>query len=174
VDRDSVDAIETAWRRERPDVDSRSIGIVTRIWRLGRVFDRARADALADAGVDASTLDALATLRRAGRPYRLTAGEMRRRSLVTAGAVSQRLDKLEAAGLVRRVPAEDDRRVVWVELTPRGIRTVDRAFAIVMAHEARLLAGLTRQERRDLTVVLRRWLHWFESSDVAPWRAETR
>ena len=161
--RDSVDAIEDAWRRERPDVDGSSIGIVTRIWRLARFLDRARAEALARLGTDPATLDALATLRRAGRPYRLTAGEMQRRSLVTAGAVTQRLDKLEHAGLVRREGDERDGRVVHVVLTARGRRLVDRIFVELMRQEQTILGPLTRKERQTLSILLRRWLSWFES-----------
>jgi DNA-binding MarR family transcriptional regulator len=157
-----VDGIEQAWRRERPDIDSGSIGIITRIWRLARFLDRARGDALAKLDTDPATLDALATLRRAGKPYRLTAGEMQRRSLVTAGAVTQRLDKLERAGLVRREGDDKDGRVVHVVLTVRGRRLVDRIFVELMDQEQALLAPFTREEREALMVLLRRWLSWFE------------
>jgi DNA-binding MarR family transcriptional regulator len=162
VARDGVDAIEEAWRRERPDVDGSSIGIITRIWRLARFLDRARGDALAGLGTDSSTLDALATLRRAGRPYRLTAGEMQRLSLVTAGAITQRLDRLERAGLVRREGDERDGRVVHVVLTARGRRLVDRIFVELMRQEQALLSPLSQRERQTLVVLLRRWLSWFE------------
>jgi DNA-binding MarR family transcriptional regulator len=164
---DSVDVIEQAWRRERPDVDGSSIGIITRVWRLARVLDRARAEILAALGTDAVTLDALATLRRAGAPYRLTAGEMQRRSLVTAGAITQRLDKLERQGLVRREHDEKDGRVVHVLLTARGKRLVDGIFASLMDQEQRVLAPLTPEERARLTALLRRWLSWFEGAERA-------
>jgi DNA-binding MarR family transcriptional regulator len=163
---DTVDAIELAWRRERPDVDSSSIGIITRIWRLARFLDRARDQALSALGTDAATLDALATLRRAGKPYRLTAGEMQRRSLVTAGAISQRLDRLEDLGLVRRERDTRDGRVVHVTLTTRGKRLVDRVFRALMEQEHELLGSLTPDERAELTRLLRRWLGFFESAQV--------
>jgi DNA-binding MarR family transcriptional regulator len=160
---DSVDAIEHAWRKERPDVDSTSIGIITRIWRVGRFLDRGRAKALARAGADPTKLDALATLRRAGAPYRLTAGEMARRSLVTPGAVSQRLDKLEQERLVRREPDDADGRVVHVQLTARGRDLVDHIFVALMEQEQAVLAPFSRDERRALAVLLRRWLSWLEA-----------
>jgi DNA-binding MarR family transcriptional regulator len=160
---DSVDAIEQAWRKERPDVDSTSIGIITRIWRVGRFLDRGRAKALARLGADPTKLDALATLRRAGAPYRLTAGEMARRSLVTPGAVSQRLDKLEQERLVRREPDDADGRVVHVQLTARGRDLVDYIFAALMEQEQAVLAPFSRDERRALAVLLRRWLSWLEA-----------
>jgi DNA-binding MarR family transcriptional regulator len=160
--RDSVDAIQGAWRRERPDVDSSSIGIITRIWRLARHLERARAGELAALGLDASTLDALATLRRAGPPYRLTAGEMQRRSLVTAGAITQRVDALEGTGLARREHDAADRRVVHVVLTAAGRDVVDQVFAALMEREQSIVAALHPQERTELTRILRHWLLWFE------------
>lgn len=162
MDDDTVDEIQAAWERERPDVDASSIGIITRLWRLAHHLHAARAQTLAALGTDASTLDALATLRRSGPPYRLTAGEMQRRSLVTAGAISQRLDKLEDAGLLRRHRDSDDRRVVPISLTPRGRRLIDRVFAATMEQEQQLLRSLTGPERDRLETLLKRWLSSFE------------
>jgi DNA-binding MarR family transcriptional regulator len=162
MDDDSVDAIQAAWRRERPEVDVSSIAIITRIWRLAHHLGAARAQTLAALGTDASTLDALATLRRSGPPYRLTAGEMQRRSLVTAGAISQRLDKLEEAGLVCRQRDSNDRRIIHICLTPRGRRLVDRVFAAIMEQEQLLLRSLTGPERERLEPLLKRWLSAFE------------
>ena len=96
---DAVDEISAAWQRERPDLDTSSIGIVTRIWRIGRLLDRHRDRTLAELGIDASTLDLLSTLRRAGPPYALTPTTIAARTLLTTGAVSQRVAKAEAAGL---------------------------------------------------------------------------
>src|SRR4051812_43843752 len=132
---DAVDRIEQAWRRERPDVDPGSIQLVTRVWRLARHLDRARARSLAELGSDSSTLDLLATLRRGGPPYRLTAGELHRASLLTTGAISQRLARAEREGLVRRTTAPPDRRVVQVELTARGHEVVDALFTGLMERE---------------------------------------
>jgi DNA-binding MarR family transcriptional regulator len=164
VNGDSVDAIQAAWQRERPEVDVSSIGIITRLWRLAHHLDVARAQTLAALGTDASTLDALATLRRSGPPYRLTAGQMQRRSLVTAGAISQRLDKLEEAGLVRRQRDSNDRRIIHICLTPRGRRLIDRVFAAIMEQEQQLLGSLTGPERDRLEPLLKRWLSTFEHS----------
>jgi len=167
VDDDTVDEIQAAWKRERPDLNASSIGIITRLWRLAHHLDVARAQTLAALGTDASTLDALATLRRSGPPYRLTAGELQRRSLVTAGAISQRLDKLEEAGLVRRQRDRDDRRIVHISLTPRGRRLADRVFAAIMEQEQRMLGSLAGAERDRLETLLKRWLTAFEHDTSA-------
>ncbi len=166
--RDAVDEIQEAWARERPDLDVTSIGVITRLWRLAGHLERARRAGLAQLGTDAATLDALATLRRAGPPHRLRAGAMQRASLLTSGAISQRLDRLEAGGLVRRRPDRADGRVVMVELTARGRALVDEAVSGLMDQERELLAPFSAADRRTLARLLRRWLLWFERGAAGP------
>src|SRR5271165_2557286 len=114
---DRVDRIEAAWRRERPDINVSSVGIVTRIWRIGRHLERHRKQRLDLLGTDRVTLNVLATLRRSGPPYQRTAGELMQSALITSGGVSQRLEKLERAGLITRQVDTGDRRRVEVRLT---------------------------------------------------------
>jgi DNA-binding MarR family transcriptional regulator len=160
--KDVADRIREAWVRERPDLDFSSIGILTRLVRISRHLQRARSVELAAIGSDASMLDLLATLRRAGKPYRLTPGELEQASLVSAGAISQRLDRAERQGLVRRTRDEGDRRVFHVELTGAGRAEVDRVVAELMERESELLQPLTEEERRLLEQLLKRWLKRFE------------
>src|SRR5919206_4149666 len=108
-ERDGVDRVIDAWRRERPDIDVSSIGVLTPALLIGRHLSRARERALRELGTDTPTLDVLATLRRAGAPYRLRTSEIESATSVTAGAVSQRLDRLEARGLVRRERDGEDK-----------------------------------------------------------------
>jgi DNA-binding MarR family transcriptional regulator len=155
---DEVEAVVDAWRRERPDVDVSSVGIVTPLVRLAAMVADGRSRALAAHELDQSHLDVLATLRRAGAPYRLTAGELSRRCRVTPGATTQRVAALERLGLVERVREEPDRRTVHVRLTPRGRERVDETIGGVMAADDALLAGLTPVQRRALESSLRTWL----------------
>ena len=104
----------------------------------------------------------LAMLRRSGPPFRRTAGELTRSALITSGGVSQRLAKLERAGLVRRQIHPEDRRRVDVELTRAGVRLVDRVLADLMEHESALLDELTDEEKDDLRRTLKRLLARFE------------
>jgi DNA-binding MarR family transcriptional regulator len=164
--RDLADEIQAAWRRERPELDVESIGILTRIVRIARHLERAREEELQEIGTDASTLDVLATLRRSGKPYRMTAGELQRAALVTSGAISQRLRKLERAGYIRRRPDVRDARRVQVELTPAGVAESDRIVQELMCREERLLDPVPRGERRRLESVLRRWLLQLEPQDL--------
>jgi DNA-binding MarR family transcriptional regulator len=166
ADDDGIDRVEQAWVRERPDIDITSIGIVSRIWRVSRHLERERKDHLAALGTDRVTLDVLAMLRRSGPPYRLTAGELTHASLITSGGVSQRLDKLEKAGLVLRRIHTEDRRRIDVELTPAGMQLVDSVLADLMEHESKLLDELTPAEKEDLRRTLKRLLARFEHPDL--------
>jgi DNA-binding MarR family transcriptional regulator len=169
---DQVGRIIDAWRRERPDVDVSSIGIVTPIWRLGSIVTDQRARVLAAHGLEQSHLDVLATLRRSGAPYRLTAGELSRRCRVTAGATTQRVQAMEALGFVERLREEPDRRTVHVQLTPEGLARFDGIFADVMAGDESLLAGLAPRQRTALEELLRAWLDVLEQGPVAPGQDE--
>ncbi len=159
---DAIDRIEAAWRRERPDVDVRSVGVVSRIWRISRHLEQARKERLAEHGTDRVTLDVLAMLRRSGPPFRLTAGELTHHSLISSGGVSQRLEKLERAGLVTRHIHTEDRRRIDVQLTPAGVELIDSILADLMAHEAGLLDILAPWEQEDLRRILKRLLARFE------------
>src|SRR5262249_8806887 len=99
---DRIDAIQAAWRRARPDIDLSSLAILTLALLIGRHLTREGGRALSELGADTSTLDVLATLRRAGAPYRLRTSAIEAASQVTAGAVTRRLDRLQARGLVSR------------------------------------------------------------------------
>jgi DNA-binding MarR family transcriptional regulator len=156
---DAIDRVESEWRRERPDVDVSSMGIVSRIWRIGRHLEQQRKQLLAESGTDRGTIDILAMLRRSGPPYRKSAGELTRSALITSGGVSQRLEKLERAGLVTRHVDTADRRRVDVQLTPAGVGLVDSLVVGMMDHDdTGLSRALTYTEQRRLRALLRKLL----------------
>ena len=153
---DPVDATALAWLRERPGTPVEGIGIVTRVWRLARLFGEDRRRVLAEAGADAATLDLLSVLRRAGPPYQLTTRQLTEQTRVTAGAISQRVARAERSGLVRRAPAEaPSSRAVVVTLTPAGHAVVERLVDRVLGREADLVASLTAEDRDALTALLK-------------------
>ncbi len=160
--RDRVDATQAAWRRERPDIDVSSIGVLTRALLIGRHLQRARERILRELGTDPPTLDVLATLRRAGPPYRLRTSQIEAASSVTAGAISQRLDRLEERGLVYRERDRNDRRVIHVGLTERGRGLIDAIVAGLMERESTLLTPFSEGERAALERLLTRWLRWLD------------
>ncbi|GAA0361001.1 MarR family transcriptional regulator [Actinoallomurus spadix] len=152
---DAVDEILGQWARERPDMDVWPMGIIGRIKRLSRIVDRELKDFFAGHGLEQWEFDVLATLRRSGPPYTLTAGALNRAAMVTSGAITNRIDRLAAKGLVERVPDEQDRRSVRVRLTERGRALVDEIVGLHVANEARLLSSLSPERRTELAGLLR-------------------
>jgi DNA-binding MarR family transcriptional regulator len=161
-DGDRVDRVIAAWRRERPDIDVGSIAVLTRALLIGRHLQKARDRELRELGTDTPTLEVLATLRRAGAPYRLRTSEIEAATSVTAGAISQRLDRLEARGFVRRTRDDGDKRVIHVSLTKKGRDLIDAVVAGLMEREELLLTPFNERERKTLERLLTRWLRWFE------------
>jgi DNA-binding MarR family transcriptional regulator len=152
---DDADRIRQAWERERPGTPTASIGVITRIWRIGKLLSDERRRTLARLGIDAATLDLLSTLRRAGPPYRLTPGAIAERTLVSAGAISQRVARAEREGLVARERSGDDARVTYVTLTAQGHALIERSVDDLLRYEESLLSALTLPQRHDLAELLR-------------------
>lgn len=152
---DGVDRIQAAWQRERPGMPVESIGVITRIWRIAKLLEDQRRRSDARAGVDAATRDLLSTLRRSGPPYRLAAGEIARQSLVSAGAISQRVARAEQRGLVARSRGGHDGRTVQVELTEAGHALVQDHVEDLLSYEETLLSSLSAEQREQLTGLLR-------------------
>src|SRR3954469_16498189 len=133
--------IARAWQRERPGTPTDSIEIVTPIWRLAKMFADDRVRVLRAAGIDAATLDLLSVLRRSGPPYELSTRELTRRTLVTAGAISQRVARAERAGLVARRTEIDGSRTVVVSLTEAGHDLVEETVDQVLSRESELVSS---------------------------------
>jgi DNA-binding MarR family transcriptional regulator len=150
--------IARAWQRERPGIPTDSIEIVTPLWRLAKLFADDRRRLLADLGIDPATLDLLSVLRRSGTPYELSTRELTRRTLVTAGAISQRVGRAEQAGLVARRTEGNGSRAVLVTLTPAGHELVERTVEKVLTRESELVASLTPADRGLLVVRLQELL----------------
>ncbi|GGR06324.1 MarR family transcriptional regulator [Streptomyces cinereoruber] len=143
---DAVDVIIGQWVKERPDAaeDLWPVELFARIQRLARVVDKSAKATAAAHGVEHGEFDVLTTLQRSGPPYALTAGAFLKASMVTSGAITNRIDKMEAKGLVERVRESDDRRTVKIRLTARGHEVTRVAFADHLANYAQLLAGVDR------------------------------
>lgn len=152
---DAVELVLAQWRRERPDVDAWPMGIVGRISRLSRLLDIRLKEFFAEHGLERWEFDVLATLRRPGPPYELTAGALNRAAMITSGAITNRIDRMAKRGLVERVPDETDRRSIRVRLTERGWETVEKLVGPHTENEALLLAALDPSERDRLAATLR-------------------
>lgn len=159
---DAVDHILAQWNRERPDLDVSAMGPLGRLARLRTHLSREIDAVLSAHGLNSSTFDVLATLRRSGAPYRLSPSDLMATMMVTSGTMTNRIDQLEKRGLVKRLPNPDDRRGLIVALTPKGRALVDEAVAAHVANQDRLMGVLTGEERQALDALLRRHLAAFE------------
>ena len=152
---DDVDDIVATWQRERPDLDVSPLQVLSRVSRLARHLDRARRAAFAAHGLETWEFDVLSALRRQGPPYQLSPGSLLRATLVTSGTMTNRIDRLAAAGLVSRHRDARDKRGVLVQLTERGRSTVDAALVDLLARERELLTGLDAGRQHELASLLR-------------------
>jgi DNA-binding MarR family transcriptional regulator len=162
---DEVDVLVAGWRTQRPDLDVTPMQVLSRVSRLARHLDIARRGAFASHGLEPWEFDVLSALRRAGPPFQLTPGALLRATLVTSGTMTNRIDRLAAAGLVRREPDPRDRRGVLVTLSERGREAVDAALTDLLDREQALLAGLAVEQRDTLAALLRALLAPFDAAD---------
>jgi DNA-binding MarR family transcriptional regulator len=154
---DHVDLALKQWGTQRPDLDVSSMGVMGRLKRLARLVEAEQRRTFAGHGLDPASFDVLATLRRT-EGHRLTPAELMRTAMVTSGAITQRLDRLEERGLVTRTSSASDGRSVHVTLTDAGRTAIDAALPDHLATQERLLTGLDRTERDALAETLRHLL----------------
>jgi DNA-binding MarR family transcriptional regulator len=153
---DAVDMIVSQWNTQRPEIDASPMHVVGRISRLAADLEPLLAPVFTSRGLGDGEFDVLATLRRAGEPFELSPGDLGASMMVTSGAVTKRVDRLERSGLVTRRVSESDARARLIRLTDTGRRLVDDAVVDHVANEKRLIGSLTAAERRTLADLLRK------------------
>lgn len=156
---DDVDRIVQAWSRERPDLDVSPLEILSRVTRIAKHVDRFRKDAFRASRLESWEFDVLAALRRAGKPYRLSPTALMAETLVSSGAMTHRLTKLEARGFISRTADPDDGRGVVVSLTKSGLSALDTAFSNLLSAEHQLVASLSAEQQRLAAKALRALNH---------------
>jgi DNA-binding MarR family transcriptional regulator len=154
--RDDVDAIIDQWRKVRPELDPSPIGIVGRVSRLARELEERLEPVYREHGLEPGWHDVLATLRRAGEPYRLRVTDLTTSMMIGSSGTTKRLDRLERNGLIARSPDPNDRRGTLIELTPQGLELIDGVTAVHLDNERELLGGLTASEQEALAALLRK------------------
>lgn len=153
------------WKREIPELDLDTEGIVERIQKLNKHLDRAMNETLAEFEIDRGEWMVLTALRRSGKPYRLSPGALARFLGLSAGAMTNRLNNLEAAGLVRRLPDAADRRALKIELTEDGWRRWQDSVGAQARKELLIASALTDTEKEMLNSLLARLLLQLERDD---------
>ncbi|GAB2490441.1 MarR family winged helix-turn-helix transcriptional regulator [Streptosporangium sandarakinum] len=155
---DAIDLVIEEWRRERPDLDLSAMGVFGRLSRLTRLLEAAVEEVFARHGLRQGEFDVLAALRRSGPPYTLIPSELSAVLMTSRAGMTNRLDRLEAAGLVRRSLDPADRRSFRVALTDAGREVIDAAVTDHAAGLARLAAGLPPEDAAELDRILRAML----------------
>lgn len=141
---DAVDAIVGQWAAERPDLRDGlwAVEVLARVQRMNRLVEKQFKTFAAERDLEMGEVDILFTLRRSGPPYSLTAGALIPAAMVTSGAITNRIDRMEAKGLVERVRDDKDRRSVRIRLTDHSLKVTEALMADHLAHYAQLLAPL--------------------------------
>lgn len=152
---DAVDEMLEAWAAVRPDLELAPMGTIGRLGRLHLLASRSIEAVFERHGLSIGEFDVLAALRRAGDPPARAPGVLARTLMLSPAGMTNRLDRLEAAGLVRREPDPDSRRSLVVLLTEDGRRVVDAAVTDHVANEAAILSALSPAQRRALDQALR-------------------
>lgn len=155
---DRIDKVVNQWQRERPDLDVSSMGLIGRVRNIDLHLTREMEKVFTEFGLNVSSFDVLATLRRTGHPYRLSPGEMLATLMVTSGTMTNRIDQLEKAGLVLRESNPADGRGFLISLTDKGLALIDRAIESHVKNQARLVAGLTTEQQQQLNQLLSQFL----------------
>ena len=153
--RDDVDRIVEAWQRERPDLDVSPLEVLSRVSRIGKRVETFRKTAFRASGLESWEFDVLAALRRAGSPFALSPKNLLQETLVSSGAMTHRLGKLEGKGLITRTSHPDDGRGVVVMLTEHGKKAIDIAFSTLIDAEHELLRSLPEGDRASMAHALR-------------------
>jgi DNA-binding MarR family transcriptional regulator len=164
MERDHVADLAEQWARRRPELGTEALEVAARVFRLQRILSRTAAARLRELSLKEGEFVVLSALRRAEPPHELTPGELNRALLLSSGAMTHRLDRLERAGHIVRIPDAVDRRRVMVRLTPSGLQIVDRAMDAYTDTLAELLSVLSDEEREDLSCRLRNVLGRLEAN----------
>ena len=155
---DEIDRIVSEWSQVRPDLDVTPTQTLQRITRLSMLQSASFTRVFEPYGVSFGEYLVLAALRRAGRPYRMNPTALFNAVILSSGAMTNRLDRLEEMGLVERLPDPSDRRGRLVALTDLGLELVDTSVVDHLANERRLLASLDDKEQSQLAALLRKLL----------------
>ncbi|MRH87773.1 MarR family transcriptional regulator [Nocardia sp. SYP-A9097] len=160
---DAVDSITAQWQRERPDLNLEAMAIIGRLGRLSIVAGRQIEEVFGAHGLQRGEFDVVAALRRSGEPYELNPSVLADTLMLSRAGMTGRLDRLEKAGLVRRIADAGDRRAVRVALTDRGLDLIDQLITEHVENETRMLSVLSAQDRRALDRITRVLLAQLES-----------
>jgi DNA-binding MarR family transcriptional regulator len=161
---DSIETFINQWKRERPDLDPWPVGILGRTQRISVHLQTRAAKWLEPLGLTWDSFSLLLALRRSGEPYELRPTEIYKESLLSSGAITNRIDKVEKKGWVKRYDSPEDRRGVVVRLTAAGRAIADKAVEVHFRELAAQLSKISKKERQMLLELLGKVLENLEAT----------
>lgn len=159
---DAIDRVVEQWAKEKPELETESMAMMGRVMRITKYMETQVAVLHKKYDMKMGEFDVLATLRRSGKPYRLTPSELIDSMMLTSGAMTNRLDKLEGKGLIKRAHSKEDRRSVTVELTKDGLLLIEKMISEHVETQDKLVKSLTSSQKRNINQLLKTWLSAYE------------
>jgi len=153
--KDVIDELQNDWSAQRPDLNIEPMGVVLRIQALAKIFGDQTAARLQDFDLQWWQYDVLSTLRRQGQPFIMAATELADSAMLTSGAMTNRIDRLEEDKLVRRIKDNNDGRRVLVQLTNSGLNLIEKATKARFETAMDALESLSSKQRNSLSNLLR-------------------
>ncbi|RPF23674.1 MarR family winged helix-turn-helix transcriptional regulator [Vibrio crassostreae] len=159
---DAIDRVVEQWAKEKPELETEPMAMMGRIMRIAKYMETQVAELHKKYDMKLGEFDVLATLRRSGKPYRLTPSELIGSMMLTSGAMTNRLDKLEAKGLISREHSKEDRRSVSVQLTKDGLVLIDEMMTEHVEMQKKLVKSLSASQKKNTNQLLKTWLSAYE------------
>ena len=159
---DAIDRVVEQWAKEKPELETEPMAMMGRIMRIAKYMETQVADLHKTYDMKLGEVDVLATLRRSGKPYRQTPSELIGSMMLTSGAMTNRLDKLEAKGLISREHSKEDRRSVSVKLTKDGLVLIDEMMTEHVEMQKKLVKSLSASQKKNTNQLLKAWLSAYE------------
>ncbi|NRA67212.1 MAG: MarR family transcriptional regulator [Pseudobacteriovorax sp.] len=153
---DVVDLAMDQWRQEEPSLDPSPMGITSRLFQIQAKSEKLFRQYLMSFEIGIHEFDVLATLKRSGPPFRLSPTQLYKSSMLTSGAMTNRIDRLEKQRLVLRKKDPQDRRAQFVELSAKGHELISGIIPDYFQQLSHLLSPLTEFEQTQLAILLRK------------------
>ena len=159
---DAIDRVVEQWAKEKPELETEPMAMMGRIMRIAKYMETRVAELHKKYDMKLGEFDVLATLRRSGKPYKLTPSELIGSMMLTSGAMTNRLDKLEAKGLISREHSKEDRRSVSVQLTKDGLILIDQMMIEHVEMQKKLVKSMSASQKKNTNQLLKTWLSAYE------------
>ena len=159
---DAIDRVVEQWAKEKPELETEPMAMMGRIMRIAKYMETKVAELHKKYDMKLGEFDVLASLRRSGKSYRLTPSELIGSMMLTSGAMTNRLDKLEAKGLISREHSKEDRRRVSVQLTKDGLILIDQMMTEHVEIQKKLVKSLSATQKKNTNQLLKTWLSAYE------------